>query len=173
MAGRKPRKNPFGAPDDDPPEPEWKPGQFVHGMYSEHAIRERSEAIGKAFLSDPHCPPHIRLTTFMAEFASWTRREALASLALDYAERKLYEEGLEGLFGLKPGVMRAPAEILSGSEDGASRARSKLGINPASYARIMATVNFSQTSAADQVRQMDAAGAEIVARRSLESGDAA
>lgn len=144
---------------------------WKHGMKHEDSIRARALAYREAMLSDPHCPDYLYTPAFASDFSAWSRREALASLALDYAEGILAEEGPAGLFAMRPGVMRSPAEVLAAMEEGAARARTKLGLNPAGYVRIARDYNLAQNTTANQLQDMAAEGAELVRRQlALEAG---
>jgi hypothetical protein len=169
MAGRRPRKtrdeqagtSPFGAPGEE----DGLPPGVIHGTRSERSIRGRATAYERAYLADPHCPGHVRTPAFAPERAAWARREVIVSMYLDFCEDLLATEGPEALFRLTPGIMRAPIEILSSLEEGAARARTRMGINPSGYVRLAAALNLSHNATIANLQQMDAEGARTVERR--------
>lgn len=132
---------------------------------AERAIRERATALVTAMWETPRCPPHLRQEAFASQMLAWGRAEAVASVAYDRMCELLAEQGPDAIFGMKPGIMRAMSEVWMGLERHASQQRSKLGLDPVSYAKISRDLGIAAGAAEDRLTKMAKQGSEIVQRR--------
>lgn len=134
------------------------------GRTSKIAIADRADAILVAMLEDARCPDHLRSPAFAPSVMAWSRAEAVASLAWDHMQAVMEEAGAAGVFGLAPGVMRAVSEVWKGHEQFAAQLRSKLGIDPVSYAKISRDLGIAANASQDRLEKMAAKGAEVTSR---------
>lgn len=152
-------------------------GTLTHGITSKWAIRDRADAILEAMLTDPRCPDHLHSPGFAVTIMDWSKAEAVASLAFDWMCKLLEEGGEDGpgiIFGLQPGVMRAVSEVWKGHAAHADRLRSKLGLDPVSYAKIARDLGIASAATEDRLSRMAESGKEVTERRlGLVAGDSA
>ena len=140
-------------------------GTRTHGMTSDISIRARAEAIITAMLEDARCPDHLRSPAFAPTLLAWGRAEAISSLAYDWMCVLLDSEGPEAIFGLKQGQVKAISDVWRGHEQFASSLRSKLGLDPAGYARLSKDLGLTATATEDRLVKMAQAGHDVTSRR--------
>lgn len=133
-----------------------------HGVYSEPRVSARASELMAAVLADPRLPDHVRSALFEPALRAWSRAEAMAEAAWDWATAK---DNPDEMFELKPGVMRSPSEVWKGLEAHAARARSRLGMDPASYAAISKDLGLANRAVEDSLQRAARQGREIAARR--------
>lgn len=169
MAGRKPQPRAdeqAGANPLRPPRGTARANKnFVNGLGSQRAIADRAEAFYRALMLDPRCPLYLHSAAFAQSVMSWSQAEAVASLAYEHMERCLIEGGPDLIFALKPGVMRSVSEVWMAHAKFAMQLRSKLGIDPAAYARVSRDLNLAGNATEDRLQQMAQAGAAVTTKR--------
>ncbi len=136
--------------------PPFQPGHTlsrIHGALSERDIVPQAEAIAAAVLEEAQCPDHLRSPAFRASLAGWARAEAVSSLLFDY----LATLEVEAMLTLRQQATRAPVDLWRAAEAHAANLRSKLGLDPVSYARIAKDLGITSRASWDALRR-DGAG---------------
>ena len=106
---------------------------------------------------------------FRSAVLAWGRAEAVASLLFDW----LALQDIDGLITPRLAATKAPVDTWRSLEAHAANLRSKLGIDPVSYARIAKDLGIAQKASEDALERLAGKGAEITSRRlELEGGDA-
>ena len=138
------------------PKPYW-PGNtesLRHGADSERRVRPLADRLA-AEVTD--AAPWLSRPTFAAAVAAWARAEARARLVTDWLEE-------HGQLDAK-GVPRPAATYALRLEASAAARRAALGLDPASFAKLL--VAYEQTTTAVDVREaLIAAGMATMAGRS-------
>lgn len=176
-------------PEFDGQRPPFAPGNesaVVHGARSERHVGPLAAQIAQDLLSDPDVPPHIREPLFAASVQAWARAEAVCKLLAGWlAERDLMagltaaetttedEERTKDRTHRKSVTRSVPAvlDMLRKWESIAMNLRAKLGLDPASAARVgrdLAVVRRLDAGATP----LDEALAAMEERRALTAGGA-
>lgn len=173
MAGRRPRVTADDVNGSNPLRPAGAQDTsgIVHGLTSKRALKQKSEAIVNAMLTDPHCPLYLRTPAFAASVMAWGQAEAMAALAWEYMCVLLDDGGPAAIFGMREGQLKAQSEVWKAHASFASQMRSKLGIDPSGYAKLARELNLQQNATAGQLQQMADRGGEIAQRRLAIAGE--
>lgn len=139
------------------------------GVNSERVVTPRAAEIVAAYLARDDTPEHLKRPEFRSAVDAWGRAEAKALLYHDWLEELPIEEQVTPP---KPGTS-APIEIWRKLEAHAATQRARLGIDPASAARL--AKDMSATRYFASVSPLDQALARIEAERqaatAIEAGD--
>ncbi len=139
--------------------------QTTHGLTKEDTIRERAEQFLAAALGDPAVPDHVRAPSFAAAAQAWARAETMEEMAFDWVSRI----GIEAALTQSDRSGAAPVDLWFKARDRAERARMRLGLDPASYAKIRKDLGLEQKASEMALETLAAAGAQITARREIEA----
>jgi hypothetical protein len=149
----------------------WEPFQagntaaVVHGADSVRRVVPLAEQIVERFLGGGECPDYLRtMPQFLPAVESWARIEARTVLLSDW------------LAGMTPEEMTlprkaggsSPVEIWLAAERAASRARERLGLDPASFAKIAKDLGIANRASEDAVTRLAETGRAIRERREAE-----
>jgi len=171
----------------DSQRPPFAPGNedaLVTGHRSERHVGPLAAQIAGDLLTDPDVPPHIREPMFAASVQAWARAEAVARLLWQWLEERDVMAGLtaaattteeettsKGKVSRKS-ITRSVASVidtLRRYEVHAANLRSKLGLDPASAARVGRDLALTRHMGAGAT-PLDDALAEIERRRALTAG---
>jgi len=185
LHGRPPRGTAKGTPSGIGPDGVWHPavpGQrppfapgntinLTHGATCPAKIRPRAEEIVRSVLEDALMPDHLRSPAFRFALQAWAEAEAAAAMLYDW----ICEQSIETLVFPRLGATKAPVELWQTMAKTAMTLRGKLGLDPASYARISKDLGIAENASENQLRGAAQRGALIVARRAAigEGGNAA
>ena len=139
-----------GRPDRNPPRP----------------LRVAAEGIARVLLESDYCPEQLLMPVFRAQVESWSRREAQARLIYEWMTGLPVEERVGPVVA---GSQVTPVDQWLKAEASAERARDKLGLTPASYAKIRRDLGIAERLADDAVRRLGESGRVI--RLARESGE--
>jgi hypothetical protein len=138
-------------PGQRPPFTDGNEAAVTTGAWSERRVGPLADQIARELLGDPETPPHIREPMFAASVQAWSRAEACCQLIWRWlAERDIMtaltdlttstedEETFKGGAHRKSTVRHVGSVLdsLRRWEAHASNLRSKLGLDPASAARV-------------------------------------
>lgn len=141
-------------PEFDGQRPPFQPGNeaaLIHGARSERHVGPLAARIAAEMLDDPDTPEHIREPVFAASVAAWARAEAVCRLLWAWLEGRDVIDGLtaaaettedeertRGSTHRKSSTRTVPSvlDMLRRYEAHAASLRSKLGLDPASAARV-------------------------------------
>jgi hypothetical protein len=156
----------------------------VHGAYSERSVAPLAEQIASSLLEDAGAPAYLREPGYVPVIAAWSRSEAVVSLLWSYlsgldAEQSLTEriEGTEtedhgegGRVSRKSSSKRVMSVLgeLHRAETRAMNLRSRLGLDPASRARILRDLGIAHQTGGDAIAKLQETGREIRERREAE-----
>lgn len=114
-------------------------------------------------------PDHLRTAAFASAAAAWARAEAIAEAVFDYMTSMSIEDMIAPPM---PGT-RAPIDTWRATDAHASRLRSKLGLDPGSYARIRRDLGIADRAEDAALERLSQTGAGLVTRRAeaIEAGD--
>lgn len=175
------------APEFDGQRPPFEQGNeaaVTHGARSERRVGPLAEAIARDLLTDPDVPPHIREPMFAAAVQAWARAEAVCRLLWAWLDGRDIEAGLtavattteeEAQTGGKvsrKSVTRSVASVLDQLrryESIAMNLRAKLGLDPASAARVGRDLALTRHMSAGAT-PLDEALAAIEQHRALAAG---
>jgi hypothetical protein len=152
-------------------QPEW-PGQRppfgagntasrVHGGNDERVVGPLAEAIEAEILGDAQMPQHVRSPAFARAVRASSRAEAVADLMFRYMDTLTPEQMT---IPRKAGT-KAPLDLYLTAEAKAAGHRSRLGLDPVSYARIAKDLGLAQASSEAALERLGSAGAEVTSRR--------
>lgn len=137
---------------------------LVHGANSERFIAPRARQFALSLLEDAQVPDHVRSPMFRWQVAAWSRAAAVASLLYDWVcsldPEQMTRPRLAGT--------RSPFDQWKAAEAHESRERSKLGLDPVSYAKLARDLALASKASEDALERMAAAGREIWERRDAE-----
>jgi hypothetical protein len=134
-----------------PPFQEANEAALAHGARSERHVGPLAAQIAQDLLTDPDVPPHIREPMFTASVQAWARAEAVCQLLWAWLEERDVMAGLTAATTTvedeertkgktrRKSVSRSVASVidtLRRYEVHAANLRSKLGLDPASAARV-------------------------------------
>ena len=174
-------------PEWDGQRPPFPPGHemsLVHGARSERKVGPLAAQIAHDLLTGPDVPPHIREPMFAASVQAWARSEAIIRLLWAWLEERDVMAGLASATTTTEDETQAKGKITRKSvtrsvasvidtlrryEVHAANLRSKLGLDPASAARVgrdLALARHMNVGATP----LDDALAEIERRRALTAG---
>jgi len=143
---------------------------FTHGAKSGVTVAERAAKLLTSALEDGTMPDHLRSPAFRSAVQAWAEAEAVASLLFDWLNGKDVEESVRPPLA----ATKAPVDLWRSAHSHAANLRSKLGIDPVSFARIRADLGLNHKANEDALEKLSGTGAAIVARRlELEGGRAA
>jgi hypothetical protein len=175
------------APEFDGQRPPFPPGHemsLVHGARSERKVGPLAVQLAQDLLTDPDVPPHIREPMFAAAVQAWARAEAVVRLLWQWLEERdvmagltaaattTEEETQSGGKTNRKSVTRTVASVidtLRRYEVHAANLRSKLGLDPASAARVGRDLALTRHMSAGAT-PLDDALAAIEERRALAAG---
>ena len=191
MAGRKPRvtrdeqtgvtplrgkrakdgQSGSGLKDDGTWEPEF-PGQrepfqpghtksVVHGARSERTIRPLAELLMQSILEDAEQPDHLRSPMFRFTLSECCRAQAVAEILFDYIDSL----GVEDMVRPRLSGTKSPVDQWKAAAAHAANLRSKLGLDPVSYARIAKDLGIAGKASEDAIGRLAETGKGIVERR--------
>jgi hypothetical protein len=155
------------------------------GHRSERRVGPLAAQIAGDLLTDPDVPPHIREPLFAAAVQAWARSEAIVRLLWAWLEERdimagltaaattTEEETQSGGKTSRKSVTRSVASVidtLRKYEVHSANLRSKLGLDPASAARVGRDLALTRHMSAGAT-PLDAALAEIEQRRALAAGN--
>lgn len=146
--------------------PPFQPGHTLsmrHGAYSERRIGPLAEQLAADLLADPTTPDYLREARFAGAVLAWARAEAVVRLYLAWLDAQDLDKPARGAL--------AVLEALRKAEAAAATARSRLGLDPVSRAKLardLATAGFMSRGGAEPL----AAVAEV-GRAALERARAA
>lgn len=159
-------------------------GALVHGARSERKVGPLAARIVEELLEDPDTPEHLREPIFQASVQAWARAEAVCRLLFAWLADKDIVTGLTALATTTEDetheggrtnrrsvtkTIPAVQEQLRKAETLASNLRSKLGLDPASAARVGRDLALARHLSAGAT-PLDDALAEIERRRALTAG---
>ena len=154
-------------------------GHKTHGTSAPSALDQlRIDARAREFmvaaLENPAMPDHLRSPGFRTAVWGWSKVEILAEIVWEWACTLIEGDGMAALMlPPLPGTNPVFATIQL-AESKAAWHRSRLGLDPTSYARIAKDLGLNRRAAEDGLTRLDSAGAEIVGRRmALEAGPGA
>lgn len=168
MAGRKPRNlrdaaHLRGVPPVPPPEPQPM-------LPSPARIKVLAQAIILRVLENPAMPDHLRSPLFRPSLDAWARTEAGLQMIYDWMSDQIEQGGTGAMMVPPMPGTKAPMETWMLLERSAATLRSKLGMDPVSYAKIARDLGLGSKNEQDRLERMAEQGAGIVARAELESG---
>lgn len=183
MAGRKPREPKFpplpgtGIPLRGIRDPDsgGTPASFgkrntasqIHGASNAALVADRAALIMRKFLTDDGMPPHIRLPEFRGALTALCRVEAMTSFMWEFLTGLSAEEVMTPYRN----ATKSPVDMWGAMETRCASLRSKLGLDPASYARIARDLGIERDATRQALEGHAAQGDEIIARRrELEGG---
>ena len=167
-----------------PPFPAGHEYSMVHGARSERKVGPLAVQIAQDLLTDPDVPPHIREPLFAASVQAWSRSEAICQLLWQWLTEHDVMAGLtsattttedeEQVNGKvhRKSLTRSVASVidtLRRYEVHAANLRSKLGLDPASAARVGRDLALTRHMSAGAT-PLDEALAAIEERRALAAG---
>ena len=175
------------APEFDGQRPPFAPGNetsVVHGARSERHVGPLAARIVQELFEDPDTPPHLHEPVFAASVQAWARQEAICKLLFGWLADKDIMAGLTALATTTEDETQAGGRTtrktvtktissvvdqLRRAESIASSLRSKLGLDPASAARVGRDLALARHLSAGAT-PLDDALAEIERRRALSAG---
>jgi hypothetical protein len=155
----------------------------VHGARSERHVGPLADQIAAELLADPDTPPHLQEPLFAAAIQAWSRAEAVCRLLWAWIEGKDIiatltdlatttedEETSKGKTRRRSVTRHMPSvlEMLRKYEAQAANLRGRLGLDPASAAKVgrdLAARRYMDAT------PLQAALAEIEERRALTAGN--
>jgi hypothetical protein len=146
---------------------------MVHGAYSDRVAGARAEVLMTSVLEDAECPDHLRSPMFRFTLGAWCRAESVASVLYEYIMTLSTEE----MMTPRLAGTRAPVDLWKAADAHAANLRSKLGLDPVSYARIAKDLGIASKASEDALGRLAETGKGIVERREaelrmIEGGDA-
>ena len=157
---------------------------LVHGARSERKVGPLAVQLARDLLTDPDVPPHIREPMFAASVQAWARAEAVVRLLWQWLEDRDVMAGLtsattvtedeeqKGGKTRRKSLTRSVASVidtLRKYEVHAANLRSKLGLDPASAARVGRDLALARHMNAGAT-PLDDALAEMQRNRELAAG---
>jgi len=158
----------------------------THGANSERRVGPLAERIARELLEDPATPPHVREPVFAASVEAWAHTEAVVRLIRAWLAERDLMAGLAELTTTAEDEERGKVttrrksttrhvgpvlEALRKYETLAANLRGRLGLDPASAARVARDLALTRRMGA-AATPLDAALAEIERRRALAEGGA-
>lgn len=135
-----------------------------HGMDPAQVVaRDLIMPYVRAVLDDPKMPDHLRSALAAPSLEAWARFQYLADRAFAKIAVRDFEEMAEPLG--RSGQGKSLLELWKVLEDAAARRRGELGMTPASYARLRASLGLAHQAEAEALRSLATRGAEITSRR--------
>ena len=131
-----------------------------HGAFGKQLIAPEVQELVDEVLADERMPDHLKAAPFRWALQAWAESEVVAHRLFAWCE----ELGPAAMRPPMPGT-RPPVESWRAASAHASRLRARLGLDPLSYAALAKDLGLAGRAAEDNLRQLSAAGAEIVARR--------
>lgn len=165
--------------------PPFQPGNesaVVHGARSERYVGPLAARIAEELLEDADTPGHLREPLFAASVQAWARAEAVVTLLWRWLDGQDIEAGLTAVATTTEDEVASGGKVSRRSvtktlpsvldqlrryESIASSLRSKLGLDPASAAKVSRDLALTRHLNA---APLDAAIAEIERRRALTAG---
>ncbi len=123
-------------------------------------IAPRAKAILLAVLEDPAMPDHVRTAAFASAAGAWARAEAVAEVLFEYVCQMSVDDMIAPPM---PGT-KAPVDVWRMADAHASRLRSKVGLDPMSYARIARDLGIADRALDAGLDRMSRTGAQYVTR---------
>jgi hypothetical protein len=147
--------------------PPFEPGNtksLVHGAYSERVVAPRAEALMTSVLEDAESPDHVRTPMFRFTLAAWCRAETVAGVLYEHIMSLSTEE----MMTPRLAGTRSPVDLWKAADAHAANLRSKLGLDPVSYARIAKDLGIASKASEDALGRLAETGKSIVERREAE-----
>lgn len=148
----------------------FKPGNemtLVHGAGSRGKLNlsrrglELAERISSELLAGAEVPEYLLWPQFRAQVEWWAKIEAKAALLASWLDTLDLDEQVTP----KKAGGESPMSVWLAAERAAERARDKLGLTPASWAKIQRDLGLAHKAEEDRLSVAAQAGAEIRARR--------
>jgi hypothetical protein len=125
--------------------------------------RELASAMTADLLASDACPEYLHWPQFAHQVMAWSRFEAKAKLFHDYLETLSAEEQMTP----RKAGGESPASQWLAAERAAERARDKLGLTPAAWAKIRKDLGLTKRDQESKLDRFGAGGEEIIAQRAL------
>lgn len=156
-------------PGQRPPFPPGNQYALHHGAYSPQAI-VLARALVSAVLEDPAMPGHLRSPAFRHSLEAWARLQTMADMIFPWMAELEIDEMTAPQGKIGNGKSRLELYLLA--ERQAANARSRLGLDPVSYAKIKKDLGIAANASEHQLEKLATAGAQITARRlAIEDGE--
>jgi hypothetical protein len=118
---------------------------------------EVANNIAATLMASPDCPSQLHMPQFAAQVQSWSRLEAKVKLLHNYLETMTAEDQITP----RKAGGETPMSVYLAAERAAERARDKLGLTPASWAKIQKDLGIAEMGQAHRLAEMGAKGAAI------------
>ena len=122
---------------------------------------ELSEGIARDLLSHPQCPEQLYWPQFAPQVLAWSRFEAKAALLHQWLETMTAEEQSTP----RKAGGETPVAVWLATERAAERARDRLGLTPASWAKIQKDLGIARRAQDDRLAAAAEHGRTIRAKR--------
>jgi hypothetical protein len=132
-----------------------------HGAYSLRVTGPLAEEILAGLLADPGVPDHVRSPAWRYQARAWAQAEAVAQVLYEH----IGAMGAEAMVTPKLAGTRAPVDAWRSAAGHAARERARLGLDPASYARLRKDLGIAERAQEDALAMMAREGAKVSARR--------
>lgn len=159
---------------------------LVHGARSEATVAELAGHIAADLLARPDCPAHLHEPLFQSSIAAWSRAEAMVSLLWDYVSGQDVKAAItevttgieteeaerKGKITRRSAAKRVTSALdqLRRYETHAANLRARLGLDPASAARIGRDIAAGRHYG--NATPLDQAVAELARQRALQAAPA-
>jgi hypothetical protein len=137
---------------------------MVHGARSERTIRPLAEQLMTSVLEDAQQPDHLRSPMFRFTLSEWCRAQAVSEVLFDYIDGL----GPEEMMRPRLSGTKAPVDQWKAAAAHAANLRSKLGLDPVSYAKIAKDLGIASKASEDAIGPLAETGKAIVERREAE-----
>ena len=147
--------------------PPAEPGNVLalqHGAYSPRHVLPKAAEIEAALLADAEIPAWLRTAQFAAARKAWAEAEAIADLLLTW----LATLGMTELTTPRKAATKSPVDLWRSAHSHASNLRSKLGLDPVSYARIAKDLGIGAQASEEALSRLAETGKAIRERREAE-----
>lgn len=135
-----------------------------HGAGSPRHVLPKAAEIEAALLADAEIPAWLRTAQFAAARKAWAEAEAIADLMLTW----LATLDMTALTTPRKAATKSPVDLWRSAHSHAANLRSKLGLDPVSYARIAKDLGIAQAASEDALSRLAETGKTIRERRERE-----
>lgn len=145
-------------------------GHQTHGTSMSSAriklkIDRRAREFMARVLEDPSMPDHLRSPAFRLAVWGWSKAEIMSEVVWEWACELIEGEGLTAMM-LPPLPGTNPVFVtIQLAESKAAWHRSRLGVDPVSFARLAKDLGLNQRAAEDGLTRLAGEGAQIVKHR--------
>lgn len=136
----------------------------VHGADSPRAVVPAAEQLVEQFLGLGSCPAYLKEAKFLPAVQAWARLQARTALLSDWLDGMTPEE----MATPRKVGGSTPVELWLSAERAASRARERLGLDPASFAKIARDLGIANRAQEDAISRMGETGRQIREKREAE-----